>query len=222
MLEGPPAIVSDFDDTVVIENVAEILLLQYAGSKWNDARRRYRDKLMTFREYQEEAFLDVTASRHEMMTYAQEKATLRAGFAELSRYCQDNSVPLAIVTIGLDFYVDAVLQREGLSHIPTYTATTIFTTEGIEYSYPYTWDNCILWGTCKCSILESYRARGYSIVYAGDGSSDICAASRADVIFARSHLAASCRAANAPYIQLDDFHVVLDYMKSIEIKEVRP
>ena len=221
MLKGPPAILSDFDDTVVLENVAELLLLRYAGSQWDQARQRYRNKLITFREYQEESFRDVTASRQEMAAYAQEKATLRAGFAELSRHCRNNSVPLAIVTIGLDFYVDAVLEREGLTDIPPYTAKTTFTSTGIEYEYPHSWDGCTLWGTCKCSVLESYRARGYSIVYAGDGSSDFCAASRADVIFARSHLVEKCREANVPYIEFEDFHVVLDYLKSIEAKEPR-
>ena len=216
--KGPPAVLCDFDDTTAVENVAEILLEHFSeDGAWRTLRRRARDREITLREYQEQAFSSTGAGREEMKALVRARATLRPYFKELWRYCRTRGIPLAIVTVGLDFYVDALLERETLEDVPRYSVRTRFTPEGIVYEYPHPWDGsggsaqevCQGWGICKCSIVGKYRRMGHSIFYVGDGRSDLCPASIADRVFARSQLADLLRASNGPHTEFSDFQDVI-------------
>ena len=214
-----PAILCDFDDTVAVQNVAEVLLGRFGDGRVEQARRMYGDGLISFKEYQERAFGGIEAGLGEMVSYVRAQVTLRTGFREMWHYCQASDIPLAVVTLGLDFYVNALLDREGLSDIPFYAVGTDFTPQGIEYHYPRAQDGCRSWGNCKCSVLESYRGRGHPIVYVGDGRSDYCPAPKADVVFARSHLAERCRETGIPFRDFADFRDVLAYLKGLASQE---
>ena len=225
-LQGPivepvqqrPAVLCDFDDTTAVENVAALLLDHFGEDETsNTLRGQYLDKMVTFREYQEQAFRTTGAGREAMQALVKEKATLRPYFKELWRYCQSRSIPLAIVTVGLDFYVDALLEREGLQEVPRYAVKTRFTSQDIIFEYPYAWDGsgassrevCSAWGNCKCRLLTAYRRKGHSIFYVGDGRSDFCPASISDKVFGYSHLARLCREHQVPYTEFHDFQDVI-------------
>ena len=210
------AVLCDFDDTIAVQNVAQLLLQRFGHGKWQELRARLRQKEINFREYQERAFDDVAASEHEMRDFVKQEVIVRPGFQEMWHHCQAGGIPLAIVSLGLDFYIDAVMEREQLSPVTAYTVETSFTPQGIRYYYPHIWDGCIQWGTCKCSILRSYRWAGYSVAYIGDGTSDFCPASRAEMVFARSKLAEKCLSSGVPYLDFQDFHQVLEGLQRAE------
>ncbi len=223
----PPAVLCDFDDTTAVENVAELLLDHFSeDASWRELRKQSRDKIITLREYQESAFSNAFrnsgAGREDMKAVVRAKATLRPYFKELRRHCQAGDIPLAIVTVGLDFYVEALLEREGLEDVPRYAVKTTFTPQGIGYEYPHPWDGngaspldvCRQWGTCKCSVLNRYRKQGYGIFYVGDGRSDFCPASIADHVFARSHLAQLCHENQVTHTEFEDFRVVIEALES--------
>ena len=215
----PSAVLCDFDDTTAVENVAQLLLQHFSpDGTWERLRNQAREKSISLREYQERAFRGTGASREEMKAVVKAKATLRPYFKELWQYCQVRSIPLAVVTVGLDFYVDALLEREGLDDVPRYAVKTAFTPGGITFEYPYAWDGsggsseaiCRQWGNSKCSILGGYRRSGYAIFYVGDGRSDFCPASIADRVFALGQLAELCREAQVPYSEFRDFRDVIN------------
>ncbi len=213
-----PAVLCDFDETTAHQNVAQLLLKHFDG---NVSRQQLLGQLrqdnLTFKEYQELSFRGIGAGLEELKALVKEKAELRSHFKDLWEYCQSKGMPLAIVTVGLDFYIDALLEREGLGAVPRYAVKTNFLPEGVQYEYPYPWDGsgassaeeCSGWGTCKCAILSRYRDQGHSIVYVGDGRSDFCPVSIADKVFARSHLAATCLQNGVPFTEFEDFSDVI-------------
>lgn len=213
MPERTLAILCDFDDTVAEVNVAEIILKRFGGFRWLELRRQYREKLIPFWQYQEGAFRDVTAEPDEMTAYIRKHVALRPGFSRLWRECQTNATPLAIVTLGLDFYVAALLEREGLSQMPTYAVGTTFGPNGLVYQYAQNLYGCTQWGNCKCSVLDSYRQLGYNIAYVGDGLSDFCPASKSDLVFAHKQLESRCIDEGVLHLHFDDFRDVVVYMK---------
>ena len=222
-IKSSPAVLCDFDDTTAVENVAELLLKHFShDTAWQQLREQSQEKIISFKEYQERAFNSTGASREAMTALVRAQATFRPYFKELWRYCQTRSLPLAIVSAGLDFYVDALLEREGLEEIPRYTVKTRFTSEGISYEYPHTWDGwggstedvCRQWGNCKCSVLGEYRRKGHSILYVGDGRSDFCPASVADQVFARGQLVQLCQETPVPYTEFGDFRDVIQWLES--------
>lgn len=217
----PLAVLCDFDDTIALQNVAQLLLDRFGHGKWEELRKQLRAGDINFRQYQERSFDAVTASEDEMRRYAEGEAIVREGFHELWQHCRDTGTPLAIASLGLDFYIDAILKRETICDVPTYSVETNCTPDGISYRYPHTWDGCTKWGTCKCVAIWAYRRDGYDIVYVGDGTSDFCPASKADVVFARSHLVEKCASEGVPCHEFEDFHQVLAKIKG-ETNESHP
>jgi 2,3-diketo-5-methylthio-1-phosphopentane phosphatase len=144
-----------------------------------------------------------------MQNYVKEKANLRPHFAELAEYCASNNIPLAIVSQGLDFYIEALLKSEGYDSIPVYSVNTSFDSSGITYHYNHTSPGNESQGNSKGLIVNNYQAKGYKVYYMGDGRSDFEAAKEADVVFAHSILAEECDKQGIGYIRFHDFGDVL-------------
>ena len=203
------ALLVDFDDTAAEQNVAETLLKEFGGDSWQAFREAFRNGTMNLRHYQEEAFNQIDATLEEMGGALAKLAWLRPGFQELNKYCQSNEIQLSIVTNGLEFYVDALLNEARLRSIPSYSIGVSGRPRNLRYSYPYATDACWEWGNCKCKVLDEHRNGGTRIVYAGDGRSDLCAAKQADFVFARSTLLDYCRQLDLPHQEFNDFHEVV-------------
>ena len=78
-----PAILTDFDDTAAVQNVAELLLNRFGDPTWTEVRQQFRDGKMNLKEYQEIAFRNIRADRPAMQHYVRERANLRPFFSDL-------------------------------------------------------------------------------------------------------------------------------------------
>ena len=213
-------ILTDFDDTAAVQNVGRMLLersqpdIDAPGAvPWRAILQRYADGEISLAEYQETAFRHITAPVAEQTAYVRANAQLRPGFAELAQWCAANDVPFAVVSHGLDYYVGALLDAEGVS-VPFHCVRTSGA-DGKTFEYAFADPNCA-WrpGNCKCKAIELHRRGGERVVYAGDGRSDACPAARADFVFAREPLAGICRERGLPHAPLSDFRDVLAYAES--------
>ena len=204
-----PAVLTDFDDTAAEQNVAELLLHRFGDPTWTDIRARFREGEFTLIEYQEIVFRNILADRATMQAYVKENANLRPYFRELWDYCQNNRIPLAVVSQGLDFYIEALLEKEGYPQIPVYSVNTNFTQDGIIYEYRYMRPGHERQGNSKGLIVEKYRDQGYYIVYVGDGHSDFEAGEMADLLYAHRTLAEECKRKQIPFRPFSDFGDVL-------------
>ena len=207
------AILSDFDDTAAQQNVAHLVLDRFSETDWRPLLEQFHQGTIKPRDYFEMPFRPITASKHDMQAYVRQAARLRPGFTELADFCMSSGIELAVVTYGLDFYVEALLESANLQRLPTYAVGARFSDQGMDFEYRYTRESCTEWGNCKCSVVDSYRERGYKVYYAGDGMSDYCPARRADFVFATSRLLDMCLKESLPNRELRDFFDVLDYLK---------
>lgn len=217
-----PAVLTDFDDTAAAQNVAELLLQQFGHPSWEDVRQRFRDGQLTLKEYQEITFRDIEADAPAMAQYVNENANFRPHFRELWHYCRDNGIPMAIVSQGLDFYIEALLDKEGLTGVPVYAVNTRFTPQGITYQYNYTHPGKEELGNSKGLVVDQFRRRGHYVFFAGDGSSDFEAAERADVVFAHRTLARHCSDQNIPFREFKDFEDMFQAVRSYSQNGSKP
>jgi len=189
-----PAVLIDFDDTAAQQNVAELLLMRFGDPTWQDVRQRFRAGEFTLKEYQEITFGKIQADKAAMQRYVKQNANLRPYFKDLWDYCQGHGIPMAIVSQGLDFYIEALLENEGHAQVPVYAVNTRFTPQGIAYEYHHSRPGQERHhsrpgqerqGNSKGLVVDQYRGEGHYVFYAGDGVSDFEAATRADLLFAR-------------------------------------
>ena len=203
------AILCDFDETAAEQNVAHLVLDRFGDGRWRELQQQFREGTIRAKDYFERPFAGVKARREAMESHVKENGTLRDGFVELARFSREQGVELAIVTYGLDFYVEGLLEQAGLEWLPTYAVRTRFTDSGIQFEYRYTREGCEEYGNCKCSIVDRYKGGGRQVFYIGDGITDLCPARRADLVFARGRLLEECQAEELPHVELRDFTDVI-------------
>ena len=208
-----PAVLTDFDDTAAAQNVAEMLLQQFGDTTWPDVRAQFRSGALTLKEYQEITFRNILADRTVMQDYVKANANLRPCFGELWQHCQDRGLPMVIVSHGLDFYIEALLEKEGFPQVPVYAVETSFTGQGIDYKYNFTYPGEPHRGNSKGLVVSRFRQQGYRVLYAGDGRSDFEAAVEADQVFAHSILAEECQRQGIPFRPFRDFGDVLSVLQ---------
>ncbi len=210
----------DFDETAATANVARLLLDRFSNAnvKEVETAHRHREET-TFRDYQELAFSAVDATIADMAEYVKQNASLRPGFGELTDACSEYGHDLKIVSAGLDFYIQALLDANGLGHIPivAVSARERCAPDGpFRYDYPRSRADCDpAWGVCKCAALDDARAAGMQTVFVGDGPrGDACAAARADYVFARGRLLRYCRQNNIAAMPFETLNPVVEFVKA--------
>ena len=213
----PLTVVCDFDGTAADCNVAHMLLARFGGKEAARLRSEFLARMMSFREYQERVFRSLDASLDEMAAYAAENAGMRPGFRETVEAVRRGGGELRIVSSGLDFYVAAVLDRQGFTEIPVLAVRTRARdskTASIRYDYPDGQESCRGdWAICKCLAIEGARRHGGEVVFVGDGlRSDACAAERVLKVFARGPLLDHCRRTGIPVEPFEDLFPVARYV----------
>lgn len=92
-----------------------------------------------------------------------------------------------IVSDGLDYAIDAILQRYGLESIPIYANHLIQTGErNWKLDFPYESTNCKKKsGHCKCIHTRQQTGEQRRIIYVGDGASDYCVSHQTDWVLGK-------------------------------------
>lgn len=202
-------VILDFDDTAAVENVARLLLDRFGDGAFSQIQAQYSQGKLPFRDYQENAFRSLPVDIPTLSAYAADTAHLRPGFKETVEAARSAGAEISIVSAGVDFYINPVLDRHGYSDIPI---TSVGTggyrgkAASIGYTYPAYRPDCVKeYAVCKCRVFEAARLAGREVVFVGDGMrSDACAAARATTVFARSRLLDHCRANGIPARPFED------------------
>jgi len=156
-----------------------------------------------------------------MLRFVAENTVIDPHFEEFYAFCRRRDIDVKVVSDGLDFYIDFVLRRHGLCGIPFYS--NVMTFEGDRprsIEFPHGNETCSACGTCKSNILASCRGRYRTILYVGDGYSDLCPADKADLVFAKgilwTRLAAKERAGVRKYRSFRD---VMEFLSNNGVNE---
>ena len=213
----PPAFLTDFDDTAAMQNVAELLLNRFGDPTWTEVRQQFRNGRMTLKEYQEITFRNIRADRPSMQHYVREHAILRPYFPELYQFCRSRNIPMAVVSQGLDFYISALLERDGFGDVPIYAVNTSFDKGQISYHYNHVYPGRESQGNSKALIVEWFQQQGYYVVFAGDGASDQEASRQADMVFAHRTLARFCEEEDIRYTPFQDFQSILLAVRELHL-----
>ncbi len=211
-----PAVLTDFDDTAADQNVAEMLLHEFGHPSWTDVRERFRAGELSLKDYQEATFRQMQADKDAMQAYVRANANFRPHFTELSAFCQDRSIPMCIISQGLDFYIQALLDGSGQPEMPVYAVATEFDQQGhvTGYRYDFAYPDAPHLGNSKALIVRRFQEQGHHVFFMGDGRSDFEAGEVADTVFAHRQMAAMCDEAGIQFAPFTDFRPVLEAVRA--------
>lgn len=207
-----PVVLCDFDGTISVGDVGEMLIEHFLGPRWRELDDRYHAGEYGMVELYERSFSEIRASEKAFERFAL-NAKIESSFKEFASECEKANIRLAIVSDGFDFYINRILAREGLGHLAVYSNALAFENGAIKLFFPNRHESCIDCANCKKRIVESYRD-GYDVIYIGNGLSDCCAAKSADVVFAKDGLADHLRSAGFPFEEYNDFADVISILRT--------
>ena len=177
----------DFDGTIIKNNLSVLIREKYACSDWQKIEADYLHGHLTVEQSNKLQFALIKEPKERLQAFVRQHIELRPGFVEFIRYCQESAIPFAIVSSGLDFYIEPVLVEIGMPDLELHCGRTSFSRGGIDVAYYDPVGNIVSEGFKK-KYLIWLKERGTNIVYLGDGLSDLEAARQADHVFATGHL----------------------------------
>jgi len=202
----------DFDGTTVEEDVSFLLLDAFADGDWRQLFRAYQEGEITVGRFNTLAFAMVKADRPSLLAVVKGKVKIRAGFQKLVEFCRHQGFRLVIVSNGLDFYIEEILNDIGLGDIEVFAAHTRFHSNGLKVQYigpdgrPLDYD-------FKGTYANLFLSEGYRIVYVGNGDSDVAPASKCHQVFATGVLPNLCQQHNLDCTPFTDFNQIISFLE---------
>jgi len=193
-----------FDGTITKNNLSLLIREHFAPEVWRDIEADYLREQITVEESNRRQFALIKESKERLQEFVRCNIDVRQGFPEFIADCKVKGTPLVIVSSGLDFYIEAVLSKLGMSDIELYCGKTEFNEKGIIVSYSNQTGNTIKQGF-KVSKLNWLKQRDNTIIYIGDGLSDLEAARHANFVFATGHLAMLLKEEHIRWNQFNNF-----------------
>ena len=204
----------DFDDTITVGYISWSILSVFGPDSWRSMEEEYVSGKYSVEESNIRQFAQVRARKEDIEQLVLGEVVVRYAFDEFVEYCLGEGLKLVIVSSGLDLYVNPTLDQLGLDQLERHTAKTHATPDGIEVEYRDPSGSVITSGF-KLSWARHFKERGDTVIYIGDGLSDIGPAQQADFVIARSTLEQHFRANDLPHYSFDTFTEVGKHVEEI-------
>jgi len=125
-------------------------------------------------------------------------------FHDFVRWTERRGSKMIIVSDGYDYYIDLLLEKEGLTHLTYFSNRMKWTDDGIDVEFPLNVKDCERdMAHCKCQHIAPHADKRR--VYIGDGVSDVCGALKCEQIYAKRNLLDYCREHGIAHISFKNF-----------------
>jgi len=196
----------DFDGTIAEVDVGYRMLSEFSTVGNADLVERWNTRTIGARECLLLETARVQASRAEMLGYVDQFA-IDSEFAGFVEFGESVGERVIVLSDGLDFYIKHLLHKYGLQRLELHTNHALCRGKSLAVEFPYN-AGCGVCGACKSERIRTIKVRenfSGTVVFVGDGFSDICAIEEADILFAKSDLRRYCLDKDIPHIAFETF-----------------
>lgn len=209
---GDILILCDFDGTVCTVDMGNEVLNRFTDEGWEEIDRAYCAGDIGSRNAYSRVTPLFRGTKTQLLEFVRNHESLDPHFPAFYAYCMENGLDLKIVSDGLDVYIDAILRKYNLEEIEYFTNVASFRDGQLFIDFPQVNEDCNRCGTCKNGILKKHRPAYETIIYVGDGHSDVCPSKDADLVFAKGILHKKCMEDGRRCEYYENFKDVHDYI----------
>ncbi|MBR1907910.1 MtnX-like HAD-IB family phosphatase [bacterium] len=196
----------DFDGTITKKDSVNEFFELYAPN-WMDSENLWIEGKISSRE---NAIIQVgllkNISQRQLDDYIN-SIEIDDYFLDFVDYVNFKNIKLTILSDGFDLFIKRVLERYNLN-IPYYANKFIYNDGKFSIEFPYYNENCSKKsGMCKCQKVKENK-----FCYIGDGTSDLCIASKAEFLFATKKLHKYCEENKIKHINFKSFCDILNLL----------
>ena len=219
-----PIIFSDFDGTITERDVIIMIMEKFALPEWVEIKDKILYKRsITLKDGVEKPFSLIDSSKKkEIIEFVRKEAKVRAGFDEFLDFCKKENIEFNVVSGGLDFFVESVLEKHK-DKLKIFCNSGSFKSEKIKIDYKYLPKDCTSCGDCGCckiEIIENYPKDEFIRILIGDSLTDLAASKVADIVFARGDLIKYLEQENIPHIPFESFHEVKEKLVQKHLQKI--
>jgi len=196
-------VICDFDGTVALQDTTDLILSAYADPEWETIEQDWKQGKIGSAECMQRQIRLVCSNLHELDALL-DSVEIDPYFKDFALFCEKHGIPLTIASDGVDYFIERVLTRHQLSHLPIRANCLIFLGEDrYDLGFPHRAGDCASQsGHCKCKMAGSDTVRTLLV---GDGKSDFCLAHQVDLVFAKKSLLDYCHRQQLQHAAFDHF-----------------
>lgn len=177
----------DFDGTVTRRDTTDLVLGALASPAWEKLEAAWVRGQISAAECMRRQVSLIQGS-DETLDAVLDSVEIDPTFSRFVAWCETQGLPLTVVSDGVDRFIGHILRRHALGHVPVVANRLAGSPERRRLRQPHMKPGCAAGsGVCKCAVAT--QTSSGPIVFIGDGRSDFCVSSRADVLFAKDSLA---------------------------------
>lgn len=210
------AIFCDFDGTVTISDSLGVLFEQFAVAKWLEIEKKWRKGEIGSKECLEKQLQCIKNITIEQFDNFTDSIKIDKYFKSFTDFAKTSGIDFYIVSDGFSLIIDKILRKNKIFDVNIISNGLVFDKNRLIPNFPHENKKCkVKNGNCKCEALVKY-GEGKKRIYIGDGFSDVCAISKADLIFAKDDLAEFCTNEKIEYISYKDFGEIFNVLSERE------
>ena len=200
----------DFDGTITKTDTVNAFFKKFALPQWTDIESDWVNGKIDSKTCMQMQLDLIKNLTEEKLYNFLDSIEIQDGFREFCALMIQNNKKITILSDGFDFFISHILKKEGLEYIPLYSNHLEIFKKNISLTFKLTFPNkdknCSLsLGTCKCSYVQKDIQAGKNFIYAGDGLSDRCIASKSIMLFAKNSLKKHCIENNIRFTEFENF-----------------
>jgi 2-hydroxy-3-keto-5-methylthiopentenyl-1-phosphate phosphatase len=205
----------DFDGTISPVDISNAFFTRYSTPDAAHAVEEWKDGLISSTECLRRE-LDAYKGDIRLLAEFAARQKIDEGFFRLKEECERRGIAIYIVSDGLDYYIRPFLEKHGVNE--NLLTNCMDVSRGRpELRFPHFNEACGRCANCKSSHVKAEKDKGKLVIYIGDGLSDKCAASLADVVFAKRDLAGYCDENGIAYTPFDGLYEVAASIRSLDL-----
>ncbi|KAF5858291.1 hypothetical protein ETB97_004610 [Aspergillus alliaceus] len=230
-LKGQPEIIffTDFDGTITLEDCNDFLVdyLGFGYDKRQVLERELNAENISFRVGFKDMLDSVEAPFSTCLQALKENIKLDPHFVEFYRWAQEHNIPVVILSSGMEPVITELLKGFLGSNAENIfvVANDVESRDGKDINIPGGWQvkfrDSSHFGHDKSLAIRPYAAlpdqQRPLLLYAGDGASDLSAASETDILFAKTGLGLVkyCERKGIPFVPFDNWASIHATVKEI-------
>jgi 2-hydroxy-3-keto-5-methylthiopentenyl-1-phosphate phosphatase len=212
-------VLSDFDGTITVEDAAVALMNEFCHEDWYKYVKMWERHDMTLRESLKQMYEHIDATKSQVEDFVQKNIMVRKGFPEFIDWCRKNHIPFTIVSEGLDVVINATLAKYNVK-TEVRTNRMLFKDNKVTIEFPETPPLCHhedgeICGTCKATHVKNIQDDGWTVVYIGDGKTDVRPGKIADITFGRRALARTLTEQCHYFFPFENFLTIRERLSNI-------
>lgn len=210
------SILCDFDGTISVDDVTDILLERFGKPGWQALEKRWLNGEISSRMCMQAQIAMLDASKEEL-DLAIDDIRIDPAFPAFLHATKRYGWPVTIVSDGLDYAIKRILAHNGITDIPVRANRLLQAgTRAWQLESPYANTACkVDSGMCKCACAKLEQKDKRLVLLIGDGASDFCAAGRADFVFAKYRLNEYCRQHDLHHISILGFADAIELLPAL-------